>query len=62
MSPSKLVDLKLFMPMALSFAIPVVLCQSMWSPPYVLVGSTGGGGGGGVNVEKSIQPLFISYF
>ena len=44
MSPSKLVCLKLFMPMALSLAIPEVLCLPMWSPPHGLLGSTGGGG------------------
>ena len=44
MSRSKLVCLKLFMPLVLSLAIPEVLCLSMWSPPHGLVGSTGGGG------------------
>ena len=46
MSPSKLVCLKLFIPMAISLviplAIPEVFCLSMWSPPHGLVGSTGG--------------------
>ena len=46
MSPSKLVCLKLFIPMALSLVIPLVipevLCLSMWSPPHVLVDSTSG--------------------
>ena len=46
MSPSKLVCLKLFIPMGLSLiimlVIPEVFCQSMWSPPHGLVGSTGG--------------------
>ena len=56
MSPSKLVCLMLFIPMALSLVIPLVtpevFCLSMWS----------GGLDRLVNVEKSIQPLFISYF
>ena len=38
---SKLVCLKLFIPMALSLAIPEVLCLSAWSPPQGLMGLTG---------------------
>ena len=56
MSPSKLVCLKLFIPMALSLVIPLgipeVLCLSMWSTPHGLW----------LNVEKSIQPLFYILF
>ena len=39
MSPSKLVSLKLFIPMALSLAIAEVLCLSMWYLPHGLVGT-----------------------
>ena len=43
MSPSKFVSLKLFIPMVLSFVIPLVilekLCLSMWYLPHGLVGT-----------------------
>ena len=46
MSPSKLVCLRLYIPMALSLVIPLVIpevfCLPMWSPPHGLVGLIGG--------------------
>ena len=42
MSASKLICLKLYVPMGLSLAIPEVFCLSMGSPPHGLEGSTGG--------------------
>ena len=46
MSPSKLFFFKLFIPIALSLSIPLVIpevfCLSMWSLPHGLVVSTGG--------------------